>query len=77
MKNSPAGTATDDLFLAMAHQRLGKGPEARMYFQRAKEAIEKLPRAGLADVGQNGVENWMIAQTVYREAMGMMGTSAK
>ena len=27
-------------------------------------AIEKLPKAGLADVGQNGLENWMICQTV-------------
>jgi len=74
LKNAPAGIATDDLFLAMAHHRLGKGPEAKMYYQRAKEAIEKLPKAGLADIGQNGLENWMICQTVYREAMGMMGT---
>jgi tetratricopeptide (TPR) repeat protein len=74
LKNAPAGTATDDLFLAMAHQKLGKLPEAKMYFQRAKEVIDKLPRAGLADIGQNGVENWLIAQTVYREAMGMFGT---
>jgi len=77
LKNAPAGIATDDLFLAMAHQRLGKGPEAKMYYQRAKEAIEKLPKAGLADIGQNGLENWMICQTVYREAMGMMGTGAQ
>ena len=74
LKNAPAGIATDDLFLAMAHQRLGKGPEAKVYYQRAKEAVEKLPKAGLADVGQNGLENWMICQTVYREAKGMMGS---
>jgi len=74
LKNAPAGAATDDLFLAMAHHKLRKLPEATMYFQRAKDAIDKLPRAGLADIGTGGVENWLICQTVYREAMGMFGT---
>ena len=39
--------------------------------QRAKIAIDSLPKAGLADLGgteTGGVENWLIVQTVYREA---------
>jgi hypothetical protein len=77
LKSAPSGVATIDLFLAMANQRLGKGPEAKMYYQRAKMAIDKLPKAGMADLGKDGVENWMICQAVYREAMGMMGTGEK
>jgi serine/threonine protein kinase/uncharacterized protein HemY len=77
LKNSPEGTATDDLFLAMAHQKVGKLPEAKMYFQRARDVIDKLPRAGLADIGTSGVENWLICQTVYREATAMLGTGGK
>ena len=77
LKNAPEGTATDDLFLAMAHLKLGRLPEARMYYQRARDVIDKLPRAGLADVGTTGVENWLICQTVYREARGMFGTGGK
>jgi serine/threonine protein kinase/tetratricopeptide (TPR) repeat protein len=71
---TPAGTATVDVFLAMTHHRLGKIPEAKLYYQRAKDVIEKLPKPGLGDLGQNGIENWLILQTVYREATGMMGT---
>jgi tetratricopeptide (TPR) repeat protein len=72
-----AGRATADLFLAMAHQKLGKAPEAKLYYLRGKEAVEKLPKVGLADVGSGGVENWLICQAVYREATGMMGTGAR
>ena len=45
LKDAPAGVANDDLFLAMAHQKLGRAPEAKMYYQRAKEAIDRLPKA--------------------------------
>jgi tetratricopeptide (TPR) repeat protein len=75
--SAPAGKATADLFLAMGNQKLGKRPEAKICYERAKETIEKLPKAGLAVIGENGVENWLICQTVYREAIGMMGTGAK
>ena len=77
LKSAPAGTATADLFLAMANQKLGKGPEAKMYYLRAKEAIDKLPKAGMADVGDTGVENWLICQTVYREASAMLADKGK
>jgi hypothetical protein len=77
LKSAPSGVATIDLFLAMAHQRMGKGPEAKIYYQRAKEMIDQLPKVGMADLGKDGVENWMICQTVYREAKGMMGTGEK
>jgi hypothetical protein len=65
--------ATADLFLAMANRRLNKSPEAKLHYLRAKEAIEKLPKAGMGDTGTVGVENWMICQTVYREARAMFG----
>ncbi len=71
-----AGVATADLFLAMANHRLGKAPESKMYYLRAKDAIDKLPKAGVADVMGSGVENWMICQTVYREAASMLGAAA-
>jgi serine/threonine protein kinase/tetratricopeptide (TPR) repeat protein len=72
---APAGSATADLFLAMTHHRLGKAPEAKMFYQRAKESIETLPKLGLADLSgpsTGGVENWLICQTVYREAMVLL-----
>jgi tetratricopeptide (TPR) repeat protein len=75
--SAAAGAATADLFLAMAHHRLGKGPEAKLYYLRAKEAMEKLPKVGVADLGSNGVENWLIFQTVYREASGMIGQAGE
>jgi tetratricopeptide (TPR) repeat protein len=68
-----AGAATADLFLAMANRRLNKAPEAKLHYLRAKEAIAKLPKAGLADGGTVGVENWMICHTVYRETRAMFG----
>jgi hypothetical protein len=34
-----------------------------------------LPKVGLGDLGQGGVENWLICQTVYREATAMLGTA--
>jgi hypothetical protein len=77
LKNAPDGTATDDLFLAMAYQKLGKAPEAKMYFQRARDVIDKLPKAGVSDIGATGVENWLICQTIYREAKAMLGTGGK
>ena len=64
--------ATADLFLAMANQKQGKAPEAKMHFLRARELVEKLPKAGIADLDTGGVENWLICQTVYREASAML-----
>jgi tetratricopeptide (TPR) repeat protein len=69
----PHRTATAELYLAMAHQRLGKAAEARALLAKAEGRIERLtPKAGVGDLGEGGIENWLVCQTALREARAIV-----
>jgi tetratricopeptide (TPR) repeat protein len=64
--------ATADYFLAMAHHRAGRDPEARDAFRRAEERVRSnVPAAGAAYL-RGAVENWLICQTARREAEALL-----
>ena len=54
---------------AVAHDRRVRGRDADRlgaFQDRRRQAI--LPKAGEGDLGEGGIENWLIAQTLRREA---------
>ena len=70
----PHRTATAELYLAMAHHKLGHADEARKFLARAEDRIARLtPRPGVGDLAEGGIENWLICQTALREARVMVG----
>lgn len=65
----PHRTATAELYLALAYEKLGKIDEARQCLARAEQRVERFsPRAGVGDLAEGGIENWLICQTALREA---------
>ena len=65
----PHRTATVELLLAMAYQRLGKAEDARASLKSAEDRVERnTPRPGTGDLAEGGIENWLICQTFLREA---------
>jgi tetratricopeptide (TPR) repeat protein len=72
-ENFETGTATADLFLAMAHYRLGHADDARAALRRAAGRIDSnVPSAGRDYIG-GALENWLICQTIRREAEEIIG----
>jgi hypothetical protein len=71
-----SAVATAELFSAMAHHRLGHADQARQAMDRAQRLIEtQVPRLG-GNVGQDGVENWLICHVARREAEKLIGVPA-
>jgi len=69
----PARLVTAELLTAMGHHRLGLNDQARAALQRAeRQAEHELPHAGEGDLGVGGVENWLVYQTLHREATGLI-----
>jgi len=65
----PHRTATAELYLAMADQKLGKNDEAQKLLAGAEQRVARLtPRSGVGDLAEGGIENWLICQTALREA---------
>ena len=57
---------------AMTLRRLGKSNEARAAFNRADRLIhDEVGTAGVDDLVSDGVENWLLCQTVWREARSL------
>ena len=55
------------LLRAMALHRLGRLEQARAAFDTGQSDMKRLPRAGVEDLG-NDVYDWLLGQTIYREA---------
>jgi tetratricopeptide (TPR) repeat protein len=69
--NAPR-TATCDLLLAMSNQRLGESASAEAVLDRAEQRIERdLPKPGRGDLS-SGLENWLVCQTLRREAEALI-----
>lgn len=57
------------LIQAMAQWKAGQRTEARSTLHQATERLDtSLPKAGIDDLGSGGIENWLMAQTVRRQA---------
>jgi tetratricopeptide (TPR) repeat protein len=70
----PHRTATAELYLAMAHQKLGHADEAKALLAKAEDRIARLtPKPGVGDLAEGGIENWLICQTALREARAVVG----
>ena len=67
---SATGNATVDLLLAMTQQRLGHTVEAAATLSAAVETIERFPKT--PEIGDDGIENWLICQIIRREAEGLI-----
>ena len=66
--------ANAELFLAMAHHRLGHTADARRALRSAIERIEAdVPAPGSGYI-RAGIEGWLLCQTVRREAEERVGT---
>jgi tetratricopeptide (TPR) repeat protein len=66
-----ARTVATTLLQALAHHRLGRGAEAKAAMQRAVNRMEQeMPKPGQEDLDAQpwGIENWLIANTLRREA---------
>jgi hypothetical protein len=69
-----------DVLRAMAHHRLGHSGPAKAALARAANRIDQdLPEAGRRDLDEQkwGVENWLVAQTLRREAEGLIDGRAQ
>jgi tetratricopeptide (TPR) repeat protein len=70
----PTWRATAEMVLAMALHRIGDKQEAQAAMGRARHLIEtEVPTAGVDDLGIGGFENWLICQTIWREANSVVG----
>lgn len=69
----PARRPTADLLAAMAHFRLRHVDQATAALGRAEDWADKsLPKAGEGDLGWGEVVNWLVFQTLRREAEGLI-----
>jgi tetratricopeptide (TPR) repeat protein len=76
MQGAP-GRAAVGFYLAMSLRELGRTEEAAGAFDRAAQAMAELPTPGEGDLGENGIENWLIAQTAQREAKAVLRPEEK
>jgi serine/threonine protein kinase/tetratricopeptide (TPR) repeat protein len=67
MQSNPAAAATG-YYLAINLHRLGRTEQAAAAFERAARAMADLPMPGDGDLGESGIENWLIARLAQREA---------
>jgi hypothetical protein len=67
LQSTPGGAAAD-FYRAINLQRLGKTDEATQVFDGATRTMGELPSPGQGDLGESGIENWLIAQVAQREA---------
>ena len=68
-----ARSATAPVLAAMGHYRLGHLDQARAALERAeRRAVRDPPKAGEADLGWGNVENWLVYQTLHREAEALI-----
>jgi tetratricopeptide (TPR) repeat protein len=69
----PHRTATAEAYLAMAHHRLGKDDEAKRLLARAEDRVRRLiPKPGVGDLAEGGIENWLVCQTALSEARAVV-----
>jgi tetratricopeptide (TPR) repeat protein len=71
MQSAP-GRAAVGFYLSINLKELGHTEEAAGAFNRAARAMSELPSPGEGDLGENGIENWLIAQAAQREAKGVL-----
>jgi serine/threonine protein kinase len=79
LSTSPEGAfairAAAGMYLAMSQYRLRHEPEAQETFQRARMLMDaNLGIPTVDDVGEGGLENWLIAHIARREAEHLMHT---
>jgi hypothetical protein len=67
MESTPGAAATG-FYLSINLHRLGRTEQANQAFDRAARAMAELPSAGEGDLGESGIENWLIAHVAHREA---------
>ena len=67
------------LWLALAHQRLGKAEEARRWLSKAQAWLDQyrdgMPARAEADLGLD-LHNWLEAHVLRREAEGLIQSEA-
>jgi tetratricopeptide (TPR) repeat protein len=69
--------ASADFYAAMAHHRLNHPAEAKLAFEAALRRMEaEVPVAGVGDLADGGVENWLICQVARREAESMLNVAS-
>ena len=72
-KISPSAKISAQLLTAMALHKDGQVARAQEEYQAARQRVlNELPGASAGELG-DGVENWLICQTLYREASRLMG----
>ena len=65
---------TVDLLRAMCLHRLERAADAWAAYQDARRRFDRdVIRAGEGDLGDGGVENWLILQVIRREAADLFG----
>jgi hypothetical protein len=70
---SVPGRAAAEFYLAVNLRRSGRDADAREAFARAEGLMAELPGVAEGDLGESGIENWLIAHVARREAVGVMG----
>lgn len=66
--HNSAATVAAGFYLSINLQRLGRPADAADAFDRAARLMSQLPTPGDGDLGENGIENWLIAHIAHREA---------
>ena len=74
---NPPGAAAAGFYLSINLHRLGRHPEAHDAFNRAQRIITQLPTPRDGDLGESGIENWLIAHTAHREASRILHSVAQ
>lgn len=72
--SAAARTASADLLIAMSDFKLRRSNQARAAFEDAERRAEKdLFKAGEGDLDSEWVEDWLVYQTLHREAAALIG----
>ena len=72
----PPRAASADLLMAMSQERSDHHDDAVASLKRAVAIIDTLPKAGTQDIEAGGLENWLICQTLLREAREVVHADA-